>query len=391
MRPAAEGRATVPIVTPEPHPLAATTTLTALLEAWLAGAVTTLETGRRIERRHARDVDIPASARTALMEVFPPYPASAPDPDIVRLILRALEADEPADEALIAVTHRRPLLEAVVTLDPDDALVETILRPGERVLLGTPGGRRALAALLEGDGGPFEDWLDRVVLDAEAFAGTTGDVPLLGLEDLDALVRRLALATETLQPGPARVMVADEWVAETTVAALAEDVPLPEVARVTGEVLLERSAPILLWHAAHELALVAEDDPALALTVLQRCLPVGTAEAGRCPAEAAAPLLGELAPTAAVDVLDGLAPRLDADAWAAIARGFLRSALSSTWADWRDPVRAWADGDDTVRAVAVVDALVRGGAPEPGALAWFIDAPVPAVRAACRTHVGLTA
>lgn len=391
MRPAAEGRATVPIVTPEPHPLAATTTLTALLEAWLAGAVTSLETGRRIDRRHARDVDVPASARAALHELFPPYPAPAPDPDAVRLILRALEADEPADEALIAVTHRRPLLEAVLTLDPDDALVETILRPGERILLGTPGGRRALGALLDGDGRPFEDWLDRVVLDAEAFAGTTGDVPLLGLDDLAALVQRLALATERLQAGPARVMVADEWVAETTVAALAEDVPLPEVARTSGEVLLERSAPILLWHAAHELALVAEDDPALARTVLERCLPVGAIEAGRCPAEAAAPLLGELAPAAAAALLDGLSPALDADAWSAVARGFLRSALATSWAEWRDPIRAWADGDDPVRAVAVVDALVRGGAPESGALAWFTEAPVPAVRAACRAHVGLSA
>lgn len=379
-------------MTPEPFPLTATSSVASLLEAWLAGEVTTLESGRRIERRHARDADLPASALTVLTDLFPPYPASAPDPAAVRLLLRAFLCDEEATaEALVAATHRRPLLEAVVTLAPDDELVEAILRPGERVMLHTSGGRRALDALIAGDGLPFEEWLGRVVLDPEAFSGTTSDVPLLDLDDLDALVGRLATATERLSPGAARVMVADEWVAETTVAALAEDVTLPEVARVTGVALLDREAPILLWHAAHEIALVAEDDPELTRAVLERCLPIGTAEAGRCPAEAAAPLLGELSVPAAIDVLDRLAPQLDECAWDAVGRSFLRAALARDWHEWRDPIRAWAAADDPRRAVAVVEALVRSGTPEPGAIGWFTDSVSASVRTATRARLGLAA
>jgi hypothetical protein len=91
--------------------------------------VTALETGRRIERRHARDADLPPAAQAVLHELFPPYPAQPPDQDAVRLILRALNSsDDDAAEALIAVTHRRLLLGAVVTLDPGDELIEA-MRP----------------------------------------------------------------------------------------------------------------------------------------------------------------------------------------------------------------------------------------------------------------------
>lgn len=370
---------------------AAATGLTQLIDAWLADDVTAFETGCRIDRLVRRDASAPSAPEAALRRLFPPYPADEPDADVVRLLRQALAMDEYAAESVTALAERRALLEAVITLAPGDDVADVILRPGERILLGTIGGRNALTSLLAGNPHPFVDWLGRTVVDDDAFTSTTSDVPLHDLGNLHELIVRLADATEGLTPGRLRVMVADEWVAETTVAALDDAVPFADVARAIGEALLDRDAPILLWHAAHELALVTEDDPDLRTRVLDRCLEVGDAEDGRCPAEAAARLLFELSPTGAIRTLDAVAPRLDAAAWRAIGRGFLRSAIATQWHEWRETVQRWAGEDDVRRALTAFDALVRAPVVEPGALAWFTDSPVEGVRLACRGRLGLEA
>lgn len=375
----------------DPHSRAPVTPPTALVEAWLAGDATALEIGRRLDRQRRELELLESAAADALLRLFPPYPADEPDPASVYLLLQALTMDDEAGEAVAHIAQRRALLEAVVTLEAGDEVREAILRPGERVLLGTRGGTRALEALLNDDPQPFADWLGRNLLDPEAFTATTVDVPILDLDSLGAIVARLADATERLAPGGARVMVADEWVAETTVAALTDDVSFGEVARTIGEALLGREAPILRWHAAHELAVVAEDDPDLRDAVLRRCLPQSESEGGRCPAEAAAPLLRELGTAGAIRFLDALAPELDGDAWRAIGTAYLRRELADRWHDWRDTVERWAAEDDAGRALAVLDALLRMPAPEEGAVAWFVRSDAPAVRAACRARLGLGA
>ena len=363
--------------------------ITPLLEAWLAGDVTTLEAGRRIDRQRRELEDLDSTAARSLIRLFPPYPADAPEPAVVELLLHALRLDPETGDALAAIAGRRSLLEAVVTLAPGDSVLDAILRPGERVMLGTRGGTAALVAILNDDPEPFALWLSRTVIDPDAFSATTGDIPILDLDSLRRLIGQLADATETLAPGTARVMVADEWVAETTVAALSDDVTFAEVARAIGEELLDRKAPILLWHAAHELALVAEDDPDLRDAVLRRCLPQSESEGGRCPAEAAAPLLRELGTRGAIRFLTAAQPTLDGDAWRAIGTAYLRRELATQWHDWRDEIERWAAEDDAGRALAAFDALLRSPAPEPGAIEWFTESPVPAVRAACRARLGL--
>lgn len=376
-------------VTGDPHPTAPVSPLTALLEAWVQGDVTALEAGRRIDRQRRELEALDSEAVRALVRLFPPYPADAPDPAVVELLLHALRMDDETGDALALIAGRRALLEAVVTLEPGDEVLTAILRPGERVMVGTQGGTRALVALLNDDPAPFAAWLAKTVIDPEAFSATTGDIPILDLDSLRRLITDLANATEALAPGAARVMVADEWVAETTVAALSDDVTFAEVARTIGEALLEREAPILLWHAAHELALVAEDDPDLRDAVLRRCLPRSEAEGGRCPAEAAAPLLRELGTRGAIRFLDAAQPELDGDAWRAIGTAYLRRELATQWHAWRDEIERWASADDAGRALAAFDALLRSPAPEPGAIEWFTGSSVPAVRTACRARLGL--
>lgn len=370
-------------------PTAPTASLSALIEAWLAGDVTTLETGRRIDRQHRQLDETPSPARDALMRLFPPYPGNEPDRAVVHLLVCALRTPGFAGDVVTAVASRRALLEAVVTLQPGDTVVDIILRPGERIMLGTTGGRQALTELLAGDPQALVDWLDRTVLDPDAFASTTSDVPLHDLKNLRDLIGRLSHATEALPPGCARVMVADEWVAETTVAALGDDVPFADVARAIGETLLKQAAPILLWHAAHELALVAEDDPELRDAVLRRCLVMADCEAGRCPAEAAAPLLAELGTRGAIRTLDALAPDLTSGSWRAINKRYLRRELADHWHDWRDDIQHWAAGGDPNRALAAFDALLRAPAPETGAIAWFVASADPDIRATCRSRLGL--
>ncbi len=384
-----EGRTTVSAVVPNPHSPASAAPVTTLVEAWLARDITTLETGRRIHRHDREALGDSTPPQEALRRLFPPFPAKDPDPSAVRLLLEAALLDGEASAAITALADRRDLLEAVLAVDDD--VIDVILRPGERVLLGTVGGRTALSRLLDGATQPFVDWLGRTVLDEDAFVSTTSDVPLHDLGSLRELISRLATATEALPPGPTRAMVADEWVAEMTVAALDDDVPFADVARTIGETLLEHTAPILLWHAAHELALVTEDDPALRARVLERCLAVGDAEAGRCPAEAAAALLGELSATGAIDVLDRLSPRLDTTAWRAIGIAFLRRAIATQWHDWREDVRRWSQEDNPRRALAAFDALLHAPAPEPGAITWFTDSDADGVRLACRGRLGLEA
>jgi hypothetical protein len=376
-------------VTGDPHPTAPVSPLATLLEAWVAGDVTALEAGRRIDRQRRELEELDSEAVRALIRMFPPYPADAPDPAVVELLLHALRMDDEAGDALAQIAGRRALLEAVVTLEPGDDVLNAILRPGERVMVGTQGGTSALVALLNDDPEPFAAWLGRTVLDPEAFSATTGDIPILDLESLQRLIADLADATEALAPGAGRVMVADEWVAETTVAALTDDVTFAEVARAIGEALLGRDAPILLWHAAHELALVAEDDPDLRDAVLRRCLPRSESEGGRCPAEAAAPLLRELGTRGAIRFLDSARTELDGDAWRAIGNAYLRREVATHWHDWRDEVERWAGEDDAGRALAAFDALLRSPAPEAGAIEWFTASPVAAVRTACRARLGL--
>jgi hypothetical protein len=363
--------------------------ITTLLEAWIAGDVTALEAGRRIDRQRRELEDLDSEAVSVLVRLFPPYPADAPDPAVVELLLHALRMDDEVGDALAQIAGRRALLEAVVTLEPGDEVLTAILRPGERVMVGTQGGTKALVALLNDDPEPFAAWLTRTVIDPEAFSATTGDIPILDLESLRRLITDLANATEALAPGGARVMVADEWVAETTVAALSDDVTFAEVARTIGETLLDHEAPILLWHAAHELALVAEDDPDLRDAVLRRCLPRSESEGGRCPAEAAAPLLRELGTRGAIRFLGSAQSEFDGDAWRAIGTAYLRRELATQWHDWRDEIERWANEDDAGRALAAFDALLRSPAPEPGAIQWFTGSSVPAVRAACRARLGL--
>ncbi len=363
--------------------------LAALVEAWLAGDVTALEAGRRIDLAEREALYAPTPAHDELVRLFPPRPGADPDPAAARLLLRALDLDARAEATVAALARRRALLAAVSELGPGDDVMDVVLRPGERILLGTAGGREALVALLAGDPDPLLGWLGRNALDPDAFTATTIDVPLHDLDDLHGLVARLADATDALAPGRARAMVADEWVSETTVAALAEEVPYEDIARAIGTTLLGHDAPILLWHAVHELALVTEDDPELRARMLARALVVADREAGRCPAEAAAPLLAELGTRGAIRTLDALAPALDVRAWQAIAKGFLRRAIADAWHDWREDVRRWAAEDDAVRALAAFDALLRAPAPEPGAVEWFTESPAESVRLACRARLGL--
>ena len=236
-----------------------------------------------------------------------------------------------------------------------------------------PAAARPCSALLDGRVDVLTAWLERTVLDPEAFLGTTWDVPLLDVGGLAGLVRRLVADTELLPPGAARAMVADEWVAELATDSLPDDSSFGEVVRAIGEPLLESDAPVLLWHAVQELAIVTEDDPELAERVLERCLPMSDAEQGRCPAAAAAPLLGNFAVDDAADLLDRVSPRLDADAWDAIAREYLGRELAAHWLDWRPHVQRWATAPDRTRADAVRRAVELAGTPEREALAWFAD------------------
>ena len=376
-------------MTGDPSPTAPVSPITVLLEAWIDGDVTALEAGRRIDRQRRELEALDNAAISALIRLLPPYPADAPDPAVVELLLHALRMDDEAGDALALIAGRRALLEAVVTLGPGDEVLSAILRPGERVMVGTQGGTKALVALLNDDPEPFAAWLARTVIDPEAFSATTSDIPILDLDSLRRLITELADATEALAPGSARVMVADEWVAETTVAGLSDDVTFADVARTIGEALLGRDAPILLWHAALELALVAEDDPDLRDAVLRRCLPRSESEGGRCPAEAAAPLLRELSTRSAIRFLDSAQTELDGDAWRAIGNAYLRRELATHWHDWRDEVERWAAADDAGRALAAFDALLRSPAPEPGAIEWFTESSSTAVRTACRARLGL--
>lgn len=365
----------------------------ALLGAYLDGAVTRREVARQIElwARGVEDPGLPGDVCDALEDLFPVRGDVPPDATVVRLLWRAFAVDDPRRfRALVALALRRPLLAAVAAAAATGSPAE-ILRPGERVLLGTRRGREALEAFVAGDIGPALAWLDRTVLDADAFVATTWDRPVADVEGLGRLIDRLAAATESLPPGAVRAQVAREWISELAADGLEGSVPFTEVARVVGLRLLGSRAPILLWHAAQQLSLVVSGDPMLAKAVLTRCLPVVEVEAGRSPAAAAAPFLAELTPRAATSLLEGLADRLTSAAWEIVASAFLAPAFRRSWPAWRETVRRWAEGDDEARALAALAGVRAAGFPERAALEWFRAAPSPAVRAACRAALEIGA
>ena len=346
-----------------------------LLRGFLDGQVTHREAARRADvwtntaRPDASD-DWPDGVLEALVELFPLGPSDAPDPRSVRVALAALDLSPRPACIVLGVATRLVLLSALLSAADVERVPNAVLRPGERVLLGTAGGRRALSRLLDGEVEPMAAWLERTVLDPAAFQATTWDVPLMDVDGLAALVRLLVRDTELLPAGPARAMVASEWVTELATDSLPDQSTFPEVVRAIGELLLESEAPILLWHAVQELAVVLEDDPELAERVLERCLPVSASEHGRCPATAAAPLLGELGVDDAADLLERISPRLDPESWAAVET-YLGRVLALQWLEWRPHVRRWAEASDRTRAAAVRRAIERAGTPEREALAWF--------------------
>ncbi len=315
---------------------------TALLGAYLAREITLGETTEMVEAVYGASHDPIA---LAVRDLFPVGSTRAPDAAIVELVLTTLVGSA-SDQvpALLALALRRPVLAAIVTrLEGGHDLPLTILRPGCRVMLGTASGRAALQALVEGDIEPAARWLDRTVLDPEAFFATTLDAPLLDLAGLGDLVDRLVQETELLPAGRARARVADEWVSEIMVDSLDDDTPYTEIVRVVGERLLESDAPALLWHAATQLSLVAGGDRRVAERVLERCLPLGRLEDGRSPASAAAPFLAVLPPDRAAALLERLASSIDADGWDAVARTFLAGAFRKSWSDWRPHATRWLD------------------------------------------------
>jgi hypothetical protein len=316
----------------------------ALLTAYRDRQVTLAEAASAVETRYGRDHDPIA---TALGELFPLGSPRAPDPAVVDLAITSLELDvaESHKEMLLALSLRRPVLAAIVTrADNGEDIPLTILRPGCRVMFGTASGRTAIRALVDGELGDAAAWLERTVLDPEAFLATTLDAPLGDLAGLGELVDRLVRETELLPPGRARARVADEWVSEIMVDSLDDETPYTEIVRIVGERLLESDAPALLWHAAKQLSLVAGGDRRVAERVLDRCLPLARLEDGRSPAAAAAPFLTVLPAEHAARILERLAPSLDDDGWDAVSRVFLAGAFRKRWTDWRPHALRWAGG-----------------------------------------------
>ena len=262
------------------------------------------------------------------------------------------------------------LLAALLEPAEQGTTPDAVLRPGERVLLGTPGGRAALRALLDGDVDPMASWLERTC-SSRCLPRHDVDVPLLDVDSLTRLVRQLVHDTESA-PGPARAMVAGEWVAELATDSLPDESTFPEVVRAIGELLLDSDAPILLWHAVQELALVAEDDPRLAERVLERCLPCADAEHGRCrpwPPRRCWRAGGGRRRRAARPHL----PALGAGSWDAVAQQFLGRELAVHWVDGAPTSTLGPPATARLRADAVRRAVELAGTPERAALGWFSD------------------
>jgi hypothetical protein len=329
-----------------------------LLRAYRDRQVTLSEAAVVVETRRLFADD---AVNAALGELFAVGVHRAPDPAVVELVVSVLSdpPSRPVRDALLALALRRPVLATIVRrAEQGQDVPLAILRPGCRVMLGTPSGRVALRALVDGDTAPARRWLERNIVDnTDAFAATTLDVPLGDLAGLGELVDQLIRETELLPPGRARAKVADEWVNEVMTDPLEDDVPYTEIVRVVGERLLESDAPALLWHAARQLSFVAEGDRRVAERVLERCLPLGRLEDGRSPSAAAAPFLTVLPPARAAAVLERLAPRLDADGWDAVTRVFLAGAFRAQWSDWQPHVTRWRRGTDAGLADAVQAAL----------------------------------
>ena len=330
-----------------------------LVDAYRAGQITRREAAVAIDVWLQTDAgDAPIGL--AMLEAV--FGSRSPDPDdsLLALVEAALETpDEPLARRLFGLAVRRPILAAMTVVDPEE-LPDQVLRPGERILLRTAGGRSSLEAMLAGDVQPIVSWLGRTLLDDDAFTATTWDVPLIDLNDLERLVDALCIATEHLPFGDARAQAAEEWISELAVDSLG-DVPSTVIARTVGERLLESSAPVLLWHAATQLALVADGDEETVRRVIRRCLPVSDDEAGHVPAQAAAPLLHELPVLAAAALVDSLRSELQDGAYVALERGFLVVALRDSWSAWRPSAERWVGGSEPRIALAVLRAADRSG------------------------------
>jgi hypothetical protein len=92
--------------------------ITTLLEAWIAGDVTALEAGRRIDRQRRELEDLDSEAVSALVRLFPPYPADAPDPAVVDLLLHALRMDDEAGDALAQIAPEAAERQALLVDNP---------------------------------------------------------------------------------------------------------------------------------------------------------------------------------------------------------------------------------------------------------------------------------
>ncbi len=341
------------------RPVVDTADALSLVEAYRAGEITRREAAVAIDVWLQTDAgDAPIGL--AMLEAV--FGSRSPDPEdaLLAVVRAALETpDATLARRLFGLAVRRPILAAIAAVDPEE-LPDRVLRPGERILLRTAGGRRALEAMLRGEVDPIVDWLDRTLLGDDAFSATTWDVPLIDLGGLERLVDALCLATEGLPFGEARAQAAEEWISELAVDSLG-DVPSTVIARTVGDRLLGSSAPVLLWHAATQLALVADGDEETVRRVVRRCLPVSGDEAGHVPSLAAAPLLHELPVLAAAALVDSLRRDLSDGSYAALERGFLVVALRDAWSAWRPTALRWVAGPEPRLALAVLRAGERAG------------------------------
>jgi hypothetical protein len=349
-----------------------------LVEAYRAGEITRREAAVAIDVWLQTDAgDAPVGL--AMLEAV--FGSRNPDPEdaLLAVVRAALETpDDALARRLFGLAVRRPILAAIAAVDAED-VPDQVLRPGERILLRTAGGRLALEAMLRGDVAPMVRWLDRTLLGDDAFSATTWDVPLIDLTGLERLVDALCVATERLPFGEARAQAAEEWISELALDSLG-DVPSTVIARTVGDRLLCSSAPVLLWHAATQLALVADGDEDTVRRVVRRCLSVSEDEAGHVPSLAAAPLLHELPVLAAAALVDSLRAELGDASYAALERGFLVAALRDAWSAWRPQSVRWVAGPEPRLALAVLRAGERAGRLE-HLLPARSEAP-PAVRSA---------
>ena len=350
-----------------------------LMQGFLVGQVTRLEVARRADlwmsTVRLEDEDWPEGLLDALTELFPLAASEPPDPRSVHAALAALDLEPAHASIVLGISTRLVLLAVLLEPAEESATPDAILRPGERVLLGTAGGREALRALLDGRVDVLTSWLERTVLDPEAFLGTTWDVPLLDVGGLAGLVRRLvrrhgaAAARRGARDGGRRVGrgARHRLAARTT----------PPSARSCA-----RSAS-RCWRATRRCCCGTpcrsspsspRTTPQLAERVLERCLPMSAARAGPLPGRPPPRRCSATSPwTTPPTCWTACRRSSDADAWDAVAREYLGRELAVHWLDWRPHVQRWATAPDRTRSAAVRRAVELAGTPEREALAWFAD------------------